>query len=164
MPKWPHFGRPMGIQRARFSLPEPLLGAPWHPRGPQGAPGDAQPPSREPNTPKLEPKTTQNHRKWHKIHENWSPRPFKIMETKLKIDVELRFESILGANIVHKAKGRQCPPKPRTVNNERRVLPALWASRGLGESQSRTPQSDHPLSRKFEWPWQTPATVHQQIH
>ena len=78
------------------------------------------------------------------------PGQFKIMETKLEIDVELRFESILNANVVHKAKRKQCPPKPRAVNNERRVLPALWASRGLGESQSRTPQSDHPLSRKFE--------------
>ena len=40
----------------------------------------------------------QNDTKYMKIG---PPGPFKIMETKLEIDVELRFESILGANIFH---------------------------------------------------------------
>ena len=86
--------------------PTNQLFAPWtHVGGtlaPQGTPGC---PREGPDIQRAKYSKigAQNHSKpltnYIKIHENWNPRPLKIMETKLKIDLELRFESILGAFI-----------------------------------------------------------------
>ena len=54
---------PGGVQRTNFSLLEPLLGAPWRPRGPQSAPGEAQRPAKDQQRAKIYLKSTQHYEK-----------------------------------------------------------------------------------------------------
>ena len=80
--KWPHFGRGEGVQRTSFSLPEPLLGSAWRPRGPRTVPEEAQIPPREPKAPK-------NHRMQRKIIETSLKNHRKSIEKALKHHLKL---------------------------------------------------------------------------